>query len=95
MVAAPTQAHSMAELPTPWVGWLAIAGVAALSFFSPNTMELAGYVHSAPNFESDPIPIKPVRVGLPPEAVAIALGLISALVIARLPDPGIFLYFNF
>jgi alginate O-acetyltransferase complex protein AlgI len=82
-------------IATPALGWLAIAAVAAISFFVPNSVELVGYAHSMPNDPSDHVPLNPV--GWRPSSVvaAFALGIIGAFAIAKLPDPGVFLYFNF
>jgi hypothetical protein len=77
------------------VDWLTLAAVAALSLFSPNSIELVGYAHSMPNDPSDRVPLNPVRRRPSSAVVAIALGVVAALVFAKLPDPGIFLYFNF
>jgi alginate O-acetyltransferase complex protein AlgI len=85
----------VAPIPTPILAWLGISAVAVVTFYLPNSIELAGYVHSAPNFESDPVPVRRVKLRVAPELVAILLGLVAALVMAKLPDPGIFLYFNF
>jgi alginate O-acetyltransferase complex protein AlgI len=91
--AAPAAATSIAAPPA--VDWLTLAAVAALSLFSPNSIELVGYAHSMPNDPSDRVPLNPVRRRPSSAVVAIALGVVAALVFAKLPDPGIFLYFNF
>jgi alginate O-acetyltransferase complex protein AlgI len=79
----------------PALAWLAIAAVAAISFLLPNSMELVGYAHVMPNDPSDQVPLKPVTWRPPAAVIAVTLGAIAALVIAKLPDPGVFLYFNF
>lgn len=59
---------------------------AGIAFLLPDTLALTGY---APDAAPRP------RWNLPPGASAAALGVIAALCFGRLPDPGVFLYFNF
>jgi alginate O-acetyltransferase complex protein AlgI len=82
-------------ITTSALDWFGIAAVAAISFFLPNSIELAGYAHAMPNDPSDHVPLKAVIWRPSPALVAVGLGVIAALAIAKLPDPGVFLYFNF
>lgn len=82
-------------IPTHALHWLAIAAVAAISFLLPNSIEIVGYAHSMPNDPSDHVPLNPVLWRPSAPVAAIALGAIAAIAIAKLPDPGVFLYFNF
>jgi alginate O-acetyltransferase complex protein AlgI len=86
---------SVTAIATPPLGWLAIAAVAAISLLLPNSVELVGYTHSMPNDPSDHVPLNPVLWRPSPAVAAFALGVIGAFAIAKLPDPGVFLYFNF
>jgi D-alanyl-lipoteichoic acid acyltransferase DltB (MBOAT superfamily) len=80
---------------TPAVSWLALGLTAAIALLLPNALELVGYEHEMPNAESDQVPLRPVDWRSAPGFVVLALGVIAALVIAKLPEPGIFIYFNF
>ena len=80
---------------TPTLDWLTIGAVAAISFLLPNSIELVGYSHSMPNDPRDHVPLNPVVRRPSPAVIAIALGVMAAFAIAKLPDPGVFLYFNF
>ena len=82
-------------MATSALEWVAIAGVAVISFLLPNSIELVGYAHAMPNDPSDHVPLKAVNWRPYPALVAFGLGVIAALAIAKLPDPGVFLYFNF
>lgn len=82
-------------IATPALAWLAVATVAAISFLLPNSIELTNYAHAMPNDPSDHVPLKPIAWQPPPAIIAVALGAIAALAIAKLPDPAVFLYFNF
>ena len=82
-------------MATSALEWVAIAGVAVISFLLPNSIELVGYAHAMPNDPSDHVPLKAVNWQPYPALVAFGLGVIAALAIAKLPDPGVFLYFNF
>jgi D-alanyl-lipoteichoic acid acyltransferase DltB (MBOAT superfamily) len=80
---------------TSIMGWVAIGVVGVISFLLPNSIELAGYVHMMPNDPSDHVPLTAIRWRPRPVLVAIGVGALAALAIAKLPDPGVFLYFNF
>jgi alginate O-acetyltransferase complex protein AlgI len=85
----------VAAIATPALAWLGVAVAAAIALLPPNSIELVGYEHAMPNAQSDQVPITPVSFSLAPGLVAVALGIVAALVIAKLPEPGVFIYFNF
>jgi len=91
----PTATSNPQTIAIPALAWLAVAAVAAISFFFPNSIELVNYAHEMPNDPSDHVPLKPITWQPPPAIIAVTLGAIAALAIAKLPDPGVFLYFNF
>jgi len=74
---------------------LTVVVAAAMAFLCPNSLELAGYPASIPDAEAETAPLVPVSWRLPAGLTAVALGAAAALAVARLPDPGVFLYFNF
>ncbi len=86
-----------AGIPATAADWLGVAIAAAIAFLLPNSMEIAGYPHKVPDATSaaEDAPIRPRTWRIAAPATAAILGVIAALVIAKLPDPGIFLYFNF
>jgi D-alanyl-lipoteichoic acid acyltransferase DltB (MBOAT superfamily) len=86
---------SLAELATPAVAWLALAAAAALAVFAPSALELAGYPDSVPGLPVEDAPLTPFVWKAGPVATAVGLGAMFAFVVAKLPDPGVFLYFNF
>jgi alginate O-acetyltransferase complex protein AlgI len=87
--------EGLQSIAAPGVAWFGICGAAAIAFLLPNSIELVGYAHSMPNAESDHVPLNPVKWRPARQLVAVTLGLIAALAISKLPDPGVFLYFNF
>jgi alginate O-acetyltransferase complex protein AlgI len=86
---------TVAALPTPLVQWLAvlIAGVACV--WSPNVLELANYPDATPGLPIEAEGLRPRPWRGKALFTAVLLGVAFALVLAKLPDPGIFLYFNF
>ena len=79
-------------------GWLAVGLAAAVALLLPTALELAGYTQPAPS--ARPVAARPVAARLraargAPALAAVLLGVVAAFCVARLPDPGIFLYFNF
>ncbi len=67
-----------------------ILAAAGIAFMAPNTLALAGY---SPDVATPLCPAP--RWRLPPGITAAALGVTAALCFGRLPNPGVFLYFNF
>jgi D-alanyl-lipoteichoic acid acyltransferase DltB (MBOAT superfamily) len=88
---------ALPEIPGTAADWLGVGVGAAIAFFLPNSLEIAGYPHKVPDAlsaaEEAPITPRTWRIAAP--ATAAILGVIAAVVIAKLPDPGVFLYFNF
>lgn len=82
--------------------WCLILAAGAVAVAMPNALELVGYPRRLPGPaqpEELPRDIRPVRV-LPdraygPALASVALGLLAALCLTRVPNPGVFLYFNF
>ena len=66
---------------------------AGLAFFSPSALEIAGYPASVPGSFVETAPLHPLHRRI--AGAAALLGILAAFIIARLPDPGVFLYFNF
>ena len=79
------------------IEFVSIAIAAMVAFFLPSSLELARYPHAIPGgeYEAAEAPLKPRRWPLSPPVTALLLGVVFAIVIAKLPDPGVFLYFNF
>jgi hypothetical protein len=77
--------------------FLAMAIAALVAFLAPSSLELARYPHAIPGgeYEAAEAPLKPRRWPLAAVGTAAILGVVFALVVAELPDPGVFLYFNF
>jgi D-alanyl-lipoteichoic acid acyltransferase DltB (MBOAT superfamily) len=92
---AGVQAATPEEIATPLLHVLAIAVAGAIAFLLPSSLELARYPDSTPGLELESAPLKPARWPVKAVGTAVLLGVIAALSIARLPDPGVFLYFNF
>ncbi len=95
MAAAMVGAGGDAAAPMPGPAALTVAAAALLAWLAPNTAELAGYPASVPGAEVETAPLAPCRPLLPAGLAAAALGAAAALALAKMPDPGIFLYFNF
>ncbi|WP_395331115.1 MBOAT family O-acyltransferase [Novosphingobium sp. BL-8H] len=77
------------------LGWTAVIAGWIVVTQLPSVLELARYPQSTPGLPIEHDGIVPVRRETRPWAAAAALGAIAALAFARLPDPGVFLYFNF
>ena len=91
---------SLARVPglaSSWADWAGVLAAAGLAFLAPNSQEIAGYPHHIPDaqYERDEAPIRDRLWKGSPVAAAALLGVILAVVLAKLPDPGVFLYFNF
>jgi D-alanyl-lipoteichoic acid acyltransferase DltB (MBOAT superfamily) len=90
-------------LPDRLLGWLLIALAALIAVSQPNVLELARYPRGLD--EAEETAATPPRPGLAPFGLArlaaspvlasACLGLLAAACIARLPKPGVFLYFTF
>ncbi len=83
------------DLAAPLTGWVAIAAAATVSLLLPNVLEMVRYPESTPGLPVEADGLEPVKWRLPPHVVALGLGVIAAFVLVKLPDPGVFLYFNF
>jgi D-alanyl-lipoteichoic acid acyltransferase DltB (MBOAT superfamily) len=95
MVTPGATVPSAGSLATPGLAWAGIGVAAAIALLLPNSLELVGYGQSMPNAESDHVTLRTLVWRPAPALAAVVLGLVAALVIAKLPDPGVFLYFNF
>ena len=78
------EAVPLVDLPGPAATIPLLAAAAGIALLLPNTLILTGYIAS---------PAQPWAIR--PQLTAAALGLMAALCFARLPNPGVFLYFNF
>ncbi len=86
-----TAADGVMVITMPALMTLAIC--AGLTFLSPSALEIAGYPINVPGASVETAPLHPLRYRI--VGATVYLGVLAALVIARLPDPGVFLYFNF
>jgi hypothetical protein len=77
------------------LGWIAIAGGWAICVFLPSALELVRYPQTTPGMPIEHDGIMPFRWQPPALTAAMALGVIAAAAFIKLPDPGVFLYFNF
>ena len=84
-------------LPDPLLGWLLIGLGTLIAVSQPNVLELARYPQgleetgeAAPRSGFDLH-----RLAASPAFASVCLGLLAAACIARLPKPGVFLYFTF
>ncbi|TCM17982.1 D-alanyl-lipoteichoic acid acyltransferase DltB (MBOAT superfamily) [Novosphingobium sp. PhB165] len=81
------------------LGWTAVVAGWIVVTRLPSVLELARYPQSTPGLPIEHDGIVPIRRSARPRAAATAaaaaLGVVAALAFARLPDPGVFLYFNF
>lgn len=77
------------------LGWVAVVAGWIVVTRLPSVLELARYPQSTPGLPIEHDGIVPIRRPAKPWAAAAALGAVAALAFARLPDPGVFLYFNF
>jgi D-alanyl-lipoteichoic acid acyltransferase DltB (MBOAT superfamily) len=82
-------------LIAPHASWIAIAIGTAIVVALPNALELARYPWSTPGLPIEHDYIVPVRRQPGPMLAAAGLGALAACALVRLPDPGVFLYFNF
>jgi len=76
-------------------GWAAVLVGGAIALALPSALEIARYPWSIPGTPIEHDGLVPIRRPVPAVAAALALGVIGALAFAKLPDPGVFLYFNF
>lgn len=76
-------------------GWLAVAAGVLVVTRLPSVLDIARYPQATPGLPIEHDGIAPVRWRVSPWTAATALGAVAALAFARLPDPGVFLYFNF
>ena len=84
----PVPGFSVRGLPGPAATIPLLAVAAGIAWLLPNTLVLTGYVAA-------PAPRRTTRWTSRPGITAAALGVVAALCLARLPNPGVFLYFNF
>jgi len=87
--------HGAGFLIAPHASWIAIAIGIAIVVGLPNALELARYPLSTPGLPIEHDGIVPVRRQPAPLLAAAGLGALAACALVRLPDPGVFLYFNF
>ena len=98
--AAGGAAAAPAGLPDPLLGWLLIGFGGLVAVSQPNVLEVARYPQgleemgetggAAPRAGFD---LR--RLAASPAFASVCLGLLAAACIARLPKPGVFLYFTF
>ena len=91
-------AATPAGLPDPLLGWLLIGLGGLIAVSQPNVLEVARYPQgleeisleetAEPGFDLH-------RLAASPAFASVCLGLLAAACIARLPKPGVFLYFTF
>lgn len=86
-------------LPDRLLGWLLIAAAGLIAVTQPNVLQIARYPQGLDEAEARPAP-RPglgglVRLAAGPLLAPACLGLLAAACIARLPKPGVFLYFTF
>lgn len=86
-----------AGLPDPLIGWLLLGLGALIAVSQPNVLELARYPRGLDEAaEAAPRPGFDLhRLAASPAFASVCLGLLVAACIARLPKPGVFLYFTF
>lgn len=72
-------------MPGPLITGGLLAGAAAIAGLSPDLLSVTGHGDGVPRWPA----------WLRPGATAAGLGVVAALCVARLPNPGVFLYFNF
>lgn len=77
------------------LGWFAVVAGFVVVTQLPSVLELVNYPRSTPGLPIEHDGLKPVGWRAPAWGTAAAIGVAGALAFARLPDPGIFLYFNF
>ena len=87
----------LAGLPDRLLGWLLIAAAGGIAVTQPNVLALARYPQG---LAEAPAPAtRPAfdlrRLAGSPVMASVCLGLLAAACIARLPKPGVFLYFTF
>ena len=89
---AGSAASTAPGLPETTLGWGLIVVAMAIAVGMPNVLRLTRYPEGLITEEAG----APVgRLAKYPVLVSVCLGLVAAACIARLPEPGIFLYFNF
>ena len=71
------------------------ATAATVALLMPNVLEMVRYPESTPGLPIEADGLEPVTWRLPSPAAALGLGVIAAFALVKLPDPGVFLYFNF
>jgi alginate O-acetyltransferase complex protein AlgI len=93
----PTGYHGAAPAPqvAQALAWVTVAAGVLIVTRLPNALELARYPQSTPGMPIEHDGIDPVRFRVPALLAAVLLGIVAGLAFAKLPDPGIFLYFNF
>ncbi|MEH3045542.1 MBOAT family O-acyltransferase [Sphingomonas adhaesiva] len=77
------------------IGWIAVAVGVVIVVILPNVLEIVRYPESTPGLPIEHDGLRPVARQPSPLVAAAALGCIAAFAFAKLPDPGVFLYFNF
>lgn len=77
------------------VGWTAIVVGIVICVSVPSVLEIVRFPVSTPGLPIEPDGLKPVRWRPKPAFAALALGFVAALAFAKLPNPGVFIYFNF
>ena len=83
------------QLMAPLTAWVAVAAAATVALLMPNVLEMVRYPESTPGLPIEADGLEPVTWRLPSPAAALGLGVIAAFALVKLPDPGVFLYFNF
>jgi D-alanyl-lipoteichoic acid acyltransferase DltB (MBOAT superfamily) len=76
-------------------GWVAVVVGIGICVGLPNVLEIVRYPESTPGLPIEHDGIRPVRWRPRPALAALALGCIAAAAFAKLPNPGVFIYFNF
>jgi len=90
-----TGTADVAPLVARGLGWAAVAiGIVAVVSL-PSVLEITRYPWSTPGLPIEHDGLVPVTRTVPSLVAAVLLGLVAAVAFAKLPDPGVFLYFNF
>ncbi|TCZ52267.1 MBOAT family O-acyltransferase [Roseicella aquatilis] len=85
-----------AGLPDRQLGWLLIAIAGLIAVTQPNVLQVARYPQGLDEAASRVHPGFDLRrLATSPALASVCLGLLAAACIARLPKPGVFLYFTF
>ena len=93
-VVTQADAYGVVVSTPPVQAFFVVVVCAAIAFFSPSALEVVGYPKCIPEADGvETAPLSPIVWKW--TGGACVVGGIAAFVLAKLPDPGVFLYFNF